>query len=194
MRGTELALVKNAPTGAQRVSRFGMEVMDDVDNSPDAEPSENSRLRREIEALAMREASLRSLQKTMAEVDRGGKLAPTQHTDLDELRSAAACKDRGLARAGCLAAVPSITCWSFESSRRRASAFASTRTGGNARHPRDHGGCADRTPPCNMPSSSQPGSPALASLSTRSSHHWVETVSAGQRLLARMARRLGWVP
>jgi hypothetical protein len=44
---------------------------------------------REIEVLAMREASLRALQKAMAEVDRGGKLAPTQHSDLDELRSGA---------------------------------------------------------------------------------------------------------
>ena len=90
MTETELALVKNALTEAQRVSRFGMEVLDDVDNSPDAEPSENSRLRREIEALAMREASLRSLQKTMAEVDRGGKLAPMQQADLDQLRPGAA--------------------------------------------------------------------------------------------------------
>src|SRR5260370_41751378 len=100
MTGTELALVKNAPTEAQRVSRFGMEVMDDVDNSPDAEPSENSRLRREIEALPVREAPLRSLQKTMAEADLGGKLAPTQPTDPDELRSAAASQYRGLPRAG----------------------------------------------------------------------------------------------
>jgi len=186
--------VKNAPTEAQRVSRFGMEVLDDVDNSPDAELSENGRLRREIEAFAMRGASLRSLQKTMAGVDRGGKLASTQHADLDELRSAAACKYRGLARAGCLAAVASITCWSFESSRRRASAFASTRTGGNARHPGDHCGCADRTPPCNMPSRSRPGSPAAASLSTRSGLRSVETVNVGQWLMARMSRRLVWVP
>jgi hypothetical protein len=56
MTGTELAFVRNALTEAQRVSRFGMEVLDDVDNCPDAEPSEKSRLRHEIEALAMREA------------------------------------------------------------------------------------------------------------------------------------------
>jgi hypothetical protein len=91
-------------------------------------------------------------------------------------------------------AVTSVTCWSFESSRRRASAFASTRTGGNARHPRDHGGCAGRTPPCNMPSRSRPGSPAAALLSTRSGLRSVETVNVGQWLMARMFRRLGLVP
>ena len=90
MTGTELALVKNALAEAERVSRFGMEVLDDVDNSPGAEPSEDSRLRQEIEALAMREASLRSLLKTMAEVDRGGKVAPLQEADLGELTSRAA--------------------------------------------------------------------------------------------------------
>jgi hypothetical protein len=76
MTGTELALVKNALAEAVRVSRFGMAVLADVDNSRDAEPSQNSRLRQEVEALAMREASLRSLQVTMAEVDHGGELAP----------------------------------------------------------------------------------------------------------------------
>jgi hypothetical protein len=90
MTETELVLVKNALAEAERVSRFGMEVLDDVDKSPGAEASENSRLRREIEGLAMREASLRSLQKTMAEVDRGGKPAPMQHADLDQLKSGAA--------------------------------------------------------------------------------------------------------
>jgi hypothetical protein len=90
MTETELALVKNALAEAERVSRFGMEVLDDVDNSAGAGPSENSRLRREIETLAMREASLRSLQKTMAEVDGSGELAPMQHADLDRLRSGAA--------------------------------------------------------------------------------------------------------
>jgi hypothetical protein len=90
MTETELALVKNALAEAERVSRFGMEVLDDADNSAGAEPSENSRLRREIDALAMREASLRSLQKTMAEVDHVGARAPVQHPDLDPLRSWAA--------------------------------------------------------------------------------------------------------
>jgi hypothetical protein len=87
MTETELALVKNALAEAERVSRFGLEVLDDVDNSPGAEASENSRLRREIDTLAMREASLRSLQKTMAEVDRYGEPVATQHADLDQLRS-----------------------------------------------------------------------------------------------------------
>jgi DNA repair exonuclease SbcCD ATPase subunit len=90
MTEAELALVKNALAEAERVARFGTEVLDDVDRSPAAEQPENSRLRREIEALAMREASLRSLQKTMAEVDRVGKPAPTQHADLDQPRSGAA--------------------------------------------------------------------------------------------------------
>jgi hypothetical protein len=90
MTETELALVKNALAEAERVSRFGLEVLDDVDNSPGAGASENSRLRREIETLAMREASLRSLQKTMAEIDRDGKPAAMQHADLDQLRSGAA--------------------------------------------------------------------------------------------------------
>jgi hypothetical protein len=85
MTATELALVKNALGEAERVSRFGIGVLDDVDNCRDAERSENSRLRREIDALAMREASLRSLQKTMAEVDRGGKGASMRRDDLDQL-------------------------------------------------------------------------------------------------------------
>ena len=89
MTETELVLVTNALAEAERVSRFGMEVLDDVDKSPGAEPSENSRLRREIEGLAMREASLRSLQKTVAVVDRGDKLAPMQHADLDQLSGTA---------------------------------------------------------------------------------------------------------
>lgn len=92
MTATELALVKSALDEAERVSRFGMEVLDGVDNGRDAEPSENSQLRREIEGLAMREASLMSLQKTMAEVDLGGEVAPMQPADLDPLRPSAAVK------------------------------------------------------------------------------------------------------
>ncbi len=79
--GTELALLRGALDEAERVSRFGIEVLDEADRSRDGEPSPNSRLVREIDALAMREASLRSLQKTMAEVDGSGKLAPAQHAD-----------------------------------------------------------------------------------------------------------------
>jgi hypothetical protein len=88
--GTELALIRAALAEAERVSRFGMEVLDEVDNSHDGEPVANSRLREEIDALAMREASLRSLQKTMAEVDRGGKLPSRQHADFDQISARAA--------------------------------------------------------------------------------------------------------
>jgi hypothetical protein len=88
--GTELALMRNALHEAERVSRFGKQVLDDVGKSPEAEPSENSRLRREIDALAMREISLRLLQKTMTEVDRSGSPAPKQHPDLEQLKSGAA--------------------------------------------------------------------------------------------------------
>jgi hypothetical protein len=90
MTGAELALVKSALAETERVSRFGMEVLDDADSSAGAERPEDSRLRREIEALGMREASLRSLQKTLAESDRGGMLAPRQRAELDELTSEAA--------------------------------------------------------------------------------------------------------
>jgi hypothetical protein len=88
--GTELALIRAALAEAERVSRFGMEVLDEVDNSHDGEPVANSRLREEIDALAMREASLRSLQKTMAEVDRGAKLPSRQHAGLDQMSARAA--------------------------------------------------------------------------------------------------------
>jgi hypothetical protein len=84
MTGTELTLVKTALDEAERVSRFGMEVLDDVDNSRDAEPTVNSRLRQEIDNLAMREASLRSLQKTMSEVDHGSKPASARFADLGQ--------------------------------------------------------------------------------------------------------------
>jgi hypothetical protein len=53
--GTELALVRNALHEAERFSSFGV------------------RLWREIESLATRVASLRSLQRMMAEVDRRGE-------------------------------------------------------------------------------------------------------------------------
>jgi DNA repair exonuclease SbcCD ATPase subunit len=87
---TELGLIKAALAETERVSRFGIEVLHEAVHARDAEPAENSRLRREIEALAMREASLRSLQKTMSEIDRDGKPAPRQHADLDQLKSRAA--------------------------------------------------------------------------------------------------------
>lgn len=88
--GTELALVRNALQEAERFSRFGIEVLGDVDNTRDAEPSQNERLSRENEAVATRVASLRSLQRTMAEVDRCGESAPKQVADLDQLSSGAA--------------------------------------------------------------------------------------------------------
>jgi hypothetical protein len=67
--GSELSLIRSALDEAERVSRFGIEVLDEADRSRDGERSVDSRLVREIDALAMREASLRSLQKTMADVD-----------------------------------------------------------------------------------------------------------------------------
>jgi hypothetical protein len=75
--GTELALLRNALDEAERVSRFGIEVLDEAEKSTDGEPAPSSRLLSEIDALAMREASLRSVQKTMAETG-GGKLAPAR--------------------------------------------------------------------------------------------------------------------
>jgi hypothetical protein len=82
MTETELALIKTALDEAERVSRFGIDVLDDADQARDAQPGENSRLRREIETLAMREASLRSLQKTMSEIDQTGKTARPPHAGL----------------------------------------------------------------------------------------------------------------
>ena len=90
MTGTELALIKTTLDEAERVSRFGIEVLDGADEARDAEPSENSRIRQEIEALAMREASLRSLRKTMSEIDSAGKPAPVRRAGLDQVRSGAA--------------------------------------------------------------------------------------------------------
>ena len=65
--GTEIALIRSALDEAERVTRFGIEVLDEADRGRDGEPSADSPLLREIDALAMREAALRSLQKTMAE-------------------------------------------------------------------------------------------------------------------------------
>lgn len=90
MTGTELALIKTTLDGAERVARFGMEVLDGADQARDAEPAENSRIRQEIEALAMREASLRSLRKTMSEVDGAGKPAPAHRPAFDQFRHGAA--------------------------------------------------------------------------------------------------------
>ena len=72
---TELALIKTALEQTGRVSRFGMEVLDGTDQDMRGRRAENARLRREIEALAIREASLRSLHETMAEPERGEEVA-----------------------------------------------------------------------------------------------------------------------
>jgi hypothetical protein len=82
----ELVLIKAALAESERVSRFGIEVLDGADQAEDAMRSGNSRLRQEIETLAMREASLRSLQKTMSEAEFGGR---RQHADLDRVSSRA---------------------------------------------------------------------------------------------------------
>ena len=71
----ELALIKTALEQTERVSRFGMQALDGADQDRHGRRVENTRLRREIEALAMREASVRSLQETMAEVERGEEVA-----------------------------------------------------------------------------------------------------------------------
>ena len=72
---TELALIRSALEHTGRVSRFGMEVLDRADHDRHGGRVENTRLRREIEALAIREASLRSLHETIAETERGDKVA-----------------------------------------------------------------------------------------------------------------------
>ena len=90
MTGTEFALVRTGLGDAERISRFGVEVLDEANHGRDGDPSENSRLPQEIDTLAMREASLWSLQKTMSEADHGGKPAPTQDAALDRFRSIAA--------------------------------------------------------------------------------------------------------
>ena len=84
--GTELALLRSAVDEAERVSRFGIQVLDEAGASRDGESAGDSRLLREIDALAMREASLRSLQKTMAEFD-GGEPAPGDNAGLDPVSS-----------------------------------------------------------------------------------------------------------
>jgi hypothetical protein len=83
----ELALLRSALDEAERVSRFGIEVLDGVDRGRDGESAEDSRLLREIDGLAMREAMLRALQKTMAEVDGGGKLSPAEHAGPGQVSS-----------------------------------------------------------------------------------------------------------
>jgi hypothetical protein len=84
---TELSLIKSAVEEAERVSRFGIEVLDDADHSADGKPAQPGRLREEIDDLAMREASLRSLRKTIAEMTRDAKPVPQrQHAGSSLLR------------------------------------------------------------------------------------------------------------
>ena len=72
-----MARVEQLTGGGDQVAMTGTEV------------AENSRLGEEREALAMLEASLRSLRKTMSEIDRGGNQAPVHVADLDQFRSTA---------------------------------------------------------------------------------------------------------
>ena len=90
MTETELALIKTALAETERVTRFGIEVLDGADQARDAEPAENSLIGQEIETLAMREASLRSLQKTMSEIDSDGRPEPAHRAGLDKFRPGAA--------------------------------------------------------------------------------------------------------
>jgi hypothetical protein len=90
MTGSELGLIKTALAEAERVARLGAEVLDGADQASDEEPAENSRIREEIESLAMREASLRWMQKAMSEIDSPDKPAPAHHADIGEFRSRAA--------------------------------------------------------------------------------------------------------
>jgi hypothetical protein len=89
MAGTELGLIKNALAEAERIARLGIDVLDGADQASDEEPAENSQIREEIESLAMHEASLKSLQKTMSEVDEGKPAAVHRADDIDRFRSGA---------------------------------------------------------------------------------------------------------
>ena len=71
----ELSLIKAAVEQTARVSRFGMEVLDEAHLAMDGRPLDRRRFGREIQGLAAREASLRSLATTIAETERGEKSA-----------------------------------------------------------------------------------------------------------------------
>lgn len=64
---TELALIKTALQQSERLSRFGTETLDVAGQATNGRRLANTRLLREAETLAMREASLRSLQNAMAD-------------------------------------------------------------------------------------------------------------------------------
>jgi len=89
MAGTELGLIRTALAEAERIARLGIEVLDGADQANDEEPAENSQIREEIDSLAMHEASLRSLQKTMSEIDADGRPA-AEHRAGDQFRPGAA--------------------------------------------------------------------------------------------------------
>jgi hypothetical protein len=72
---TELALIKTALEQTGRVSRFGIDVLDQAHHDRHGRRVENTRLRREIAALAIREASLGSLHESMAETEPGEEVA-----------------------------------------------------------------------------------------------------------------------
>jgi hypothetical protein len=72
---TELALIKSALEQTERVSRFGIEVLDGADRASYSRRLDNTRLRQEIEALAEREASLRSLHRSFAGANPDDKVA-----------------------------------------------------------------------------------------------------------------------
>jgi hypothetical protein len=83
---TELSLIASAVEEAERVSRFGIEVLDEADRRGDGRPAQPDRLRQKIDGLAMREASLRSLRKTMAEMSPDVRAVPRQRPDFGQLR------------------------------------------------------------------------------------------------------------
>ena len=66
----ELALIKTALQQMERLSRFGTEALDEADHATNGRRTENMRLRREAETRAMREASLRSFEQTLADAHR----------------------------------------------------------------------------------------------------------------------------
>jgi hypothetical protein len=71
----ELALIKTALEQTERGSRCPIEGLDRPGQATDGRRTENTRLRREIEALAMRKASLRVLQEAMAKLQPGEEVA-----------------------------------------------------------------------------------------------------------------------
>lgn len=71
----ELSLIGTALEQTERVSRFGMKVLDEAQQAMDRRRLDSRRLRREVEALTEREASLRLLQKAIAEPERGEESA-----------------------------------------------------------------------------------------------------------------------